>query len=344
MQMRMRKSEMKIQNRLLVALLYICIFSGCASQTYSPNVQHEVTQIKNEKVRLLWSKDDIYTVWSTFGATVDASGGQICFLGGLDSSTDSDVVCVNDTNGDVLWQKDSGNHSAIAVTPNAVYVIYNNIVGIRKYDPSGEIVWSKHLSGTGSNYLYVVGGQLQILTVPERFWVLDFDGNEIRNITGDKVFISTPAETFIELSGIQLQKTNTSETVWHYNELDDVLELAPLFTDARIFVRTGQESGSVFTLDRKTGSLLWKTDNNIIANVAYSPSKGAIYALTRDGKLLAINENDGKADTIAEFSSVPFTLNGEANVGSYQLAYDPKTNILFVSLGDSRQMLAFQEQ
>jgi len=335
---------MKIISRISKIILCFYVLSGCLSQQYPLEVSHEVTRITTEKIKLIWSKDNVYTVWSTFDTTIDASNNRVCFLGGLDSSTDNDVVCINGMNGDVLWQKGSGNHSAIAVTSNAVFVTYNNIVGIRKYDPTGEVAWSKRLSGTGSDYLYVVDEQLQILTVPERFWIFDFDGNEIRNIKGDKVFISTPDETFVELSGIQLQKTNTREVVWQYNKLDDVLEMAPLFTDTKIFVRTGQESGSVFTLDRKTGSLLWISDNNIIANVAYSPSKKTIYALTRDGKLLAINENDGKADTIAEFSSVPFTLNGEASVGSYQLAYDPNTNILFVSLGDSRQMFAFEEQ
>jgi hypothetical protein len=60
--------------------------------------------------------------------------------------------------------------------------------------------------------------------------------------------------------------------------------------------------------------------------------------------LLAINENNGFVDTIAKFSSVPFVLNGKSDVGSYQLTYDINENVLFVSLGDSRQLFAFKEE
>ena len=335
---------MKTQNKILMAILCAYIIFGCLNQEYSPKVSHDTVQMEKEKVNLIWSKDNIYTVWSTFDSTIDASNNMICYLGGLDSSIDNDVVCMNSMNGEILWQKYSGIHDSIAVTSNAVFVIYSSNTGVRRYDSSGKIIWSKNLSGTGSNYLYVIGDQLQILTVPERFWVLDFDGNEIKKISGDKVFISTSEGTFAESNGIQLLETNSGEVIWKYNNLHDVLEMAPLFIDTKILVRTGQESGSIYALDRKNGVFLWKTDNNIISNVVYSPSKKKIYALTRDGKLLAIDENDGKADTIAEFSSVPFVLNGEANVGSYQLAYDLNENILFVSLGDSSQLFAFKEQ
>jgi outer membrane protein assembly factor BamB len=344
MQMRTRKSEMKTKNKLLLAIFWFCILSSCSNQEYLPKTSHSATQIEKGKVKLIWSKDNIYTVWSTFSSTIGASNNMVCFLGGLDSSIDNDVVCMNGMSGKIIWQKSSGIHRSIAVTPNAVFVIYSSAAGVRKYNLSGEIVWSKYLGGTGSNYLYVVGGQLQILTVPERFWVLDFDGNEMQKINGDKIFISTSEGTFVESSGIQLLKTNSKEIIWQYHNLDDVLEMAPLFIDTKVLVRTGQESGSIYALDRKNGNFLWKTDNSIVSNVVYSPLKGIIYALNHNGELLAINENNGRADIIAEFASTPFVLNGEANVGSYQLAYDLNEKILFVSLGDSRQFFAFKEQ
>lgn len=335
---------MKIQNKFLIVIFYIYMLSGCSNQEHPLMESHGVIQIEKEKISLIWSKDNIYTVWSTFGSTINASNNMICFLGGVDSSTDNEVVCMNSMNGEILWQKLSGIHRSIAVTPNAIFIIYSSSAGVRKYNLSGEIVWSKHLDGTGANYLYIVDDQLQILAVPEKFWVLGLDGSEIKKISGNKIFISTSEGNFVGSNGIELLKANNKEVVWQYDNLGDVLEMAPLFTEAKVFIRTGQESGRVVSLDRKNGDFFWETEANIISNVVYSPSKNVIYALTHNGELLAINENSGHADIIAKFSLVPFILNGEANVGSYQLAYDLNKNILFVSLGDSRQLFAFKEQ
>jgi outer membrane protein assembly factor BamB len=319
-------------------------FSGCLPQQELPKKNHALVQIEKEKVNLIWSKNDIYTIWNTFDTTIDALNNRVCFLGGLDYSTYSNIVCLSGNDGKVLWQDHSSNHESLAITPNAIFVIYSNSAGIIKYDTSGKVVWSKRLSGTGSDYLYIVGEQLQVLTIPEKFWVLDFDGNEINSIAGDKIFIGTSQGDFVESNGIKLVKTNSSEVIWQFQNLDDVLEMAPLFTETKVFVRTGQESGSIFTINRENGKLLWKTEDNIISNVVYSSANQAIYALTRDGNLLAINENNGFVDTIAKFSSVPFVLNGKSDVGSYQLTYDINENVLFVSLGDSRQLFAFKEE
>jgi outer membrane protein assembly factor BamB len=332
----------RAQSKLLITLLCLSFISSCSPQPGFPENSHELT-IQNEKIKLIWSKSDVYTVWTTFDITIDARNNRVCFLGGLDTSTDSDVVCLNGTNGGELWQADSGTHRSLAMTTDAIYVIYSNSTGIRKYD-TGKVIWSKRLIGTGSNYLNVSDEQLQVLTIPERFWILDLEGNELKSISGEKIFTSTNQGEFVESGGIQLVKTESDDVIWQFHDFDDVVEMAPLFTSTNVFVRTGQESGSIFAINRENGSFLWQTDNNIVSNVVYSPSKQAIYALTNDGNLLAIDENSGSTNIIAEFSSVPFVHNGEANVASYQLAYDINEGILFVSLGDSRQLFALKEE
>jgi outer membrane protein assembly factor BamB len=319
------------------------LFSGCAGYKDSFKAHHDI-QTYPEKINLIWSKEQVFTIWSTFDVTIDASNNKFCFLGGFSNSNDHDIVCLNGTNGNILWQESSKNLSTVAVTPDGVFVAYDNFAGIEKYNYSGKVVWRKSLGGTGSNYLYVIGEQIQILTLPEKFWVLDFDGNEIKKYTGDMIFTSTSEGIFMEANGIQLLKNNSKEMIWQYDNLDDVLEMSPLFIDTKILVRTGQESGSIYALDRTNGEFLWKTEDSIVSNVVYSPSTGIFYALTRNGELLTINEDNGQTDVVAKFSSVPFVLNGEANVGSYQLAYDLNENILFVSLGDSRQLFVFKEQ
>jgi len=102
--------------------------------------------------------------------------------------------------------------------------------------------------------------------------------------------------------------------------------------------------GSVYAMQRSTGKILWKTDNNVISNIVISPAKKLAYVLTRDGKLLGIDIDNGASTTLIEFSNVPFVLNGEDIVGGYELAYDQTTKSLFILLGDSRQLFAFKEK
>jgi len=44
-----------------------------------------------------------------------------------------------------------------------------------------------------------------------------------------------------------------------------------------ILVRTGWTGGRVYNINRKTGDIFWKTKDDIISNIAYSPQ--AIYLL-----------------------------------------------------------------
>ncbi len=102
--------------------------------------------------------------------------------------------------------------------------------------------------------------------------------------------------------------------------------------------------GSAYAVKSLTGDILWKTEDNIISNIAISPAKRLAYVLTRDGNLLGIDIDTGVITTLIEFSNGPFVLNGEDIVGGYELAYDQTTKSLFILLGDSRQLFAFREE
>ena len=86
---------------------------------------------------------------------------------------------------------------------------------------------------------------------------------------------------------------------------------------------------------------MWEVDG-IIGSLAYSSKKHIVYMLTEDGDILSVDENTGEKSAVVHFSSTPFIINGE-NIYAYQLAYDESEDILFVSLGDSKQLFAFKE-
>ena len=64
--------------------------------------------------------------------------------------------------------------------------------------------------------------------------------------------------------------------------------------------------------------------------------------LRKDGVLISAEARSGNETLIAKISSAPLTFGGEDTV-AYQIAYDPDEEILFVYMGDSHQLFAFQE-
>jgi len=67
-----------------------------------------------------------------------------------------------------------------------------------------------------------------------------------------------------------------------------------------------------------------------------------LFALTQSGQLLKINTSNGEQSVLLSFSPQPFVLNGDSIVGGYEIGFDESNNILFILLGDSRQLFAFK--
>ena len=141
-------------------------------------------------------------------------------------------------------------------------------------------------------------------------------GEVIENMKGREIFISTPKITVspILMNQPQAEKTDTGELIWRIS-LDRQLRMAPLFTEDVIYLRSGGTMGSAYAVKSLTGDILWKTEDNIISNIAISPAKRLAYVLTRDGNLLGIDIDTGVITTLIEFSNGPFVLNGEDIVG-----------------------------
>jgi outer membrane protein assembly factor BamB len=229
------------------------------------------------------------------------------------------------------------------MTDSGVFHGYSGIPGIAKYSLDGDFLWEQTLNGTGVVYIYEIDGQVQVLTIPEKLSIFDTNTGELINkVKGEKIFITTPTEQFINLFGLTLLSPTTGKTIWE-TDLDGYFELAPIFSKNLIFVRTGQVIGSVYAIDRVSGKILWKTDDNIISNIAYTPSHEVVYVLSDKGDLIRI-DSAGTTTTLLRFSKTPFFLNGDAQIGGYEVAYDEKTNSLFIALGDSRQLFAFHVQ
>ena len=105
------------------------------------------------------------------------------------------------------------------------------------------------------------------------------------------------------------------------------------------YMRDG--NGYIVATDKSNNQELWRNKANVISNLAVTPK--FIYALGEDGSLLQLNSQTGQKENWLVFSPTSFAERSEQTTSfAYYVAVDTSTNILFVYLGDSAQLFAFQ--
>jgi len=304
-----------------------------------PPVLHKAETINSKTI---WSRHDVYVAWNGFSPMLGAASGRICFLGGIENTIQGNLICLNSASGDLLWQVTSGVHAtAFYIRADGVYVAYSGYTEIRKYNFEGQVVWSRSILGNGSVYVQSFEDQIHILATPDIYYSLNATtGETIYKIKNRNVIFRDDDQALVYLSGLRSYPAKDKNPMWVVN-LDDVLELAPLITRDIIFLRTGRAQGSVYAIERKTGKVLWRKGNTI-STIAYTSLKNKIYILRLDGRLIEIDIPSGEETAVAEFRNQDFLSNGDALVGGYEVAFDDLNGVLFLYLGDSRQLFAFR--
>ena len=210
---------------------------------------------------------------------------------------------------------------------------------------SGILIWRKDFYDTNPSQLVFFNNFVQLITWKPglNLWVLDIDGNVITHIKNTDAFLTTPEVTFYSVTGIRAVRTGTDEVLWEYS--DPAFQFMPVITQDKFFCRNESYSGTAYALDRNTGKLLWQVHDIVPSStLAYSQRKQLVYALRKNGDLLAIDENSGEVSIATKFSSTPFLLDIAETAQTYILVYDQEQHILLVSLGDSHQLFAFREE
>jgi len=339
-------------NSLLISVIIVIVLVSCIPLdmnpppivTIVPPIRHEVHSVVG--IEPIWIIENTSVHRNNQDTALDSSAGKTCFLGNLNEKHKyfDHLICLESRSGKILWNNYSGIHDEIEVTPDGIFVTYVGPASVRKYDfQNGNLIWkNKKLGGSpGSSYLYFQDSQVEVLFLHERTAVLNAtDGEVLRTIYEQSVFVSQRDEILIDFDGLYSMKANTDQMLWKHE--DTKIEPAPLFTDNKIFVLR-KFSETAYTLDRNTGALLWEIPK-VLGNFAYSSSKHVVYALRENGELLAIDEDSGKEVVVAKFSPAPFIYSDGIHDFGYQLSYDEEENILIVSTGDSSQLFAFQEK
>lgn len=328
-------------------LLLLWISSGCAVVSNPPKHFPAHTPQPGEGILETWSLANVYTRQDNFTPLMIASSGKLVLLASLANNTEYHIVCISGENGNLIWERDadSASLSSLFVTSDSIYAGYSGNPHVARHNlTTGEIEWSQTISGRGLMYLFVLDNEVNVLASPEKFTRLNLDtGSIIDSISGKNVFISSGQEMIIHTTMNELKSLNSSTGTVNWSvDFDREVRLRPIFTPDVMYVRTGKTLGSLYAIKRSNGTVLWKTAANVISSIGYSIGSKEIYVLTRDGQLIGINKNTGEQTVLVELSSSPFVLNGEDEVGGYEVSLDDKTRMIYVLLGDSRQLFAFQ--
>ena len=100
-------------------------------------------------------------------------------------------------------------------------------------------------------------------------------------------------------------------------------------------------NGNIIATDKLNNQVLWRNKANAISNLAVTDT--FIYALGDHGSLLRFDRQTGHKVNLPLLATTSFAARSEQTTTfAYYVAIDTSTNILFVYLGDSAQLFAFQ--
>lgn len=331
-------------NFVILNILLSISINGCLPETsHEKSHPHELSIINNN-IKLLWSVSEVYTIQNDFTPSISAGYGTVCIMGDTTSSLEKSVICLDGLSGKEKWHIPFGDAITSEIDQDGVYIAYGRSPGVEKYDHQGSLLWSKSFNGTGLIHFYLLNQQVQLDLYPDKFIVLDStSGDEIEGVNNVESIFKTSTELFDIKTSITSKNPETGDIYWSF-ETDKIIFQEPLFTDKTIYLKTEKTIGTILAVDRQTGNLKWKTERQVISNVVFIPSLNQIIGLLEDGDLVFMNTLDGNQEMVAEFTNPPFFLNGEMIVGGYEIAYDEINKILFVLLGDSRQLFAIKLQ
>lgn len=330
-----RKNKIYVFFLRIEFLICMVFLSGCMQpDTEKLLVVHSVSTAKG--IELLQTLHSVYALQNDFQPTIAGSSGLVCILGDITYPPQSKVNCLDSLTGKLNWQKDIGTASGIIMAPDEIYVTYGGRPGVERYDFAGNSSWSRSLTGTSVVYAYLNKNHIQLFMHPERYLLLDKRTGEIvEEQKGKEIIFSTDTSSYVRSFGIESRSKDLSQLYWHMKLPNDI-RLAPIFTEDSIFLRTGRTHGSIICVDRKTGDILWETDDHIISNIAYSSGLNTLFALTNEEELVAIQQATGEQSILANFS--PDFPSGDEPWEQFEITFDEESELLSVLLGDSKQL------
>lgn len=235
---------------------------------------------------------------------ITADSGKLFIVGSNNISKHPTVMAFDGNSGNLLWQS---LHDGLSISSTESKVIVGGAGKVMALDEkSGEVIWST----------VVQARVIKIIPVDSRLYIYGASGghNYILDVDNGDILEDAP-ETYTSEPDIMLGNVT--------------------------YLRNG--NGTVLAINEANGQELWRDNVNAISNLVVTSS--SIYVLSQDGRLLQFDPQTGNKNNITTFTPSDFLQRSEQTLEfPYYLMSDQSIGVLFVYLGDSAQLFAFQIQ
>jgi outer membrane protein assembly factor BamB len=263
------------------------------------------------------------------------------------NSIPSEIVALDTQSGEMKWQRNVNLPVTIVTSDTSLYM--GSYDYIQEYDPqTGKVVRGTSFPNVGNIYDLFINDQTLYAYSSSNRWLI----YNLEDHTSDVFERFMPYTPFIidngilyvyDSEGFKAIKTESGETLWRHpiNAMTEPINSHPLFVGNMIIILS--ITGNIYTLDKENGNLIWKSEANVLSNIAADASQ--LYFLTKDGYLKVLNIGDGQELQKLQISSTPFGVNSPRSdiaIGVYNIWADSQNQTVVFSLGDSCQLIALK--
>lgn len=313
---------MNLKKRVsLFVFLLLIILSSCVPDSQPTAIWNPAkgthTIVSNSHLKLLWEMS-IYTEDDSFGNPCAAMDGLLFLVGSEKSTGNVQLMSFDGKEGKRKWSNEIGS---IRFTNSKTQLLIGNEQSIISLSPEdGHINWKTLIPQARH-----IG---KLLYYEDKIFV---------NATGYPFFIISPD------NGQVIEKYSSAEgfrrdypTVPFYPDLN----FEPIFIGKDSILSLGK---ILYTIRREytaAGNLVWEIKDDSISNPTLILN--TLFYISKDDKLKAINVNTGELlyDVSIQPSIQFLDMDRNSQQDGYYLCGDQEKNLLYVILGDSRQLFA----
>jgi hypothetical protein len=269
-----------------------------------------------------WTRQNIYI--NPDGQTpLIAAQGKLMFIGSESPNNSPRLIALDENTGNPIWQYGNNNETTLTVSDTMIFVgEVGSVTALNLGD--GKVVWSTRLPSRSVLKLLIRDNTLYIDIVGGGYFLLEAKTGKIIQ----------------QISYAINDAPNKDIPDWSDHKMD--LEFVGDIAYFQKQTSYPDYEGEIIAMEELSGNQIWGS-GDLFAASRNAASPLGIFVLGLDGKLLKFNPTEGFKEEIIQFTPAPVLRDDKEgwNYG-YYVAVDTDTQSLFVYMGDSTQLFAFQ--
>lgn len=259
-------------------------------------------------LKILWSKSNVSVYDDPFNPLLQGVKSIVFAVIQSPDYSSSKIIALDTLSGNLLWESKVVLPATIVTSDSSLYMgIYDKI---QEYDAfTGRLVKEATFPNVGAIYNIFYNQQSLFALTNSGRW-LTYDVKQNTSELSEPFLPYTPFIVDNEIlysydpEGIKATAIQSKVNLWKY-PIAEAINIHPLFTDTMLIILS--QTGSIYALNKENGNLIWKSDKNVISNIATDASQ--LYFLTSDGYLNVVGISNGQEIQRVEVSPTGFEVN-----------------------------------